>query len=222
MLVVFKFLAHLYFLFKYSALLQFWSCSAERCGHFVLNVDVSPIMIISWHQEIACFLSLEWHYFAVCCELVSAWEFVLWIFVHIQLLVLLRRLHQIALDEHFNLQSQIILVGIAANPKEVEAVLLVDGVFHVVELTSIILKELVSSVVGRKLDRLVQFVEQWAAYYFYLSIRGALLSLLHLLELDILCNVLLMQLHVNLRVRVDIDHPLLICVLIAGLREMLF
>jgi len=178
-------------------------------------------MIVSRHEEVACFLSLEWHYFAISGKLIGTGELILRIFINVQLLILLSRLDKVTFDEHFNLKCQIILIRITTDPKEVKSVLFVNSVFHVIELPSIILKELVSPVIRGQLNSFVQLVKQWATYYFYLTIGGALLSLLDLLELDILGDILLVQLHVDLGVWVDVDHPLLISVLITGLSKML-
>ena len=81
-------------------LLLFWSI------YLFLNVDVSPIVMGRWNEEIASLFTLLWSNVAVGCELVVAtWELVLWIFVDVKFLVLLGGLKLIALKKHFYLKT---------------------------------------------------------------------------------------------------------------------
>lgn len=196
-------------------------CSTQRSCDFLLNVNIGPIVVVGWDEEIARLLPLQWHDLTIGCEFVGAREFVLWVLVHVQLLILLGGLYQVALDEHLYFEREIVLIGVASYTQEIEAVLLVYCILHVVELAAVVLEELIRSWVRCELDCFVQLVKERPANVLDQPVRRAFLRLLDLLELDILRDVLLVELHIDLSVRVDVDHPLLVGVLISSFREVL-
>lgn len=83
----------------------------------LLDVDVGPIVMSGGHQEVAGLLALLWPDVAVGGELViTSWELVLWILVHIQFLVLLCCFQLVALKKHFDLEAKIVLVAVCSDP----------------------------------------------------------------------------------------------------------
>lgn len=101
-------------------------------------------MVSSWHEEIACLLSLVGPYVAICGELVVAsWEFVFGVLVYIELFILLSCFQMVAFEEHLDFEAEVILIGVGTNSEIIEPVLLVHGVLHVVEISLMGFKELV-------------------------------------------------------------------------------
>ena len=110
-----------------------------------------------WNKEIASLFALFGSDVAVCCEFeVTTWELVLWILVNIKLLVLLSCFKLIALKKHFNLETQILFVRICSYSQEIEAMLFIDGVLHVVKVSLMNLEELVVFRIIGKLDCLLK------------------------------------------------------------------
>ena len=108
-------------------------------------------MVCSWHQEITSLFALFRPNVAICCELiVSTRELVLWILVDIELLTLLRSFHLITLEKHFDFEAQVKLVGVSSDSQEVEAMLLVNGVFDVVEVSLVNFEEfIILGIIGK-------------------------------------------------------------------------
>jgi hypothetical protein len=98
--------------------------------------------------------------------------------------------------------------------------LLVDRVFHVVELALVLLEELVGLGVRRKHDRLVQLALKWSVDALDNAVGGAFLGLFHLLELNFRTGIGFQALHINFTRLVPVSHTLLIGVLVACFREV--
>ena len=63
-------------------------------------------MFLGCYKEVASFLALLWPNVAVSCQLVvTFWEFILWVLVDVDFLILLCGLYMISFQEHFHLQS---------------------------------------------------------------------------------------------------------------------
>ena len=101
-------------------------------------------MLLGWHEEIASFLALFRPNIAVSRQLViSIREFILWVLVDVYFLILLCGFHMISLQEHFNLQSEILVQIICAYSQEIETVLLVHRIFCVEPILILDLEEMV-------------------------------------------------------------------------------
>lgn len=115
-----------------------------RYVYLLLDIDISPIMVARWHQEITCFLALFRPYIAISGQLVvTTWEFVHRVLVYIHFFVVFSGLYVVSFKEHFDLQTEICCLRIRSNSQKVESVLFVHGVFHVVVLFTVDFKEFV-------------------------------------------------------------------------------
>ena len=177
-------------------------------------------MVRGRHDEVTRPLTLQRADVAESGELVVAGELVLGILVDVELLALLAAFDEVALHEHLDLQTQVVVVRVAADPQEVEPVPLVDRVLHVVELALVLLEELVRVRVRGEHDGLVQLALEWAVEALDQAIGAALLGLLRLLSLDLEVEVAAHAVHVDLARVVPVRHALLVRVLVAGLGEV--
>ena len=101
-------------------------------------------MFLGWHKEVTSFLALLWPNVAVSRELVvTIWEFVLWILVDVNFLILLCCLYMISFQEHFHLQSEVLVQIICAYSQEIETVLLIHSILSVEPILILYLKEMV-------------------------------------------------------------------------------
>lgn len=99
--------------------------------------------------------------------------------------------------------------------------LLIDGILHVVELTLVDLEELVGSWIRGKSDGFVELTLKRSLNILNNSIRRSNTSLLNFFYLHVLHHISLVQLHINLSVRIDVDHSFLISILISCLSKPL-
>jgi len=101
-------------------------------------------MFLSWHKEVASFLALLWPNVAVCRELVvTIWEFILWILVDVNFLILLCCLYMIPFKEHFDFKSEVLVQIICAHSQEIETMLLVHSILSVKPILILDLEEMV-------------------------------------------------------------------------------
>lgn len=115
-----------------------------RYVYFFLYIHISSIMMRGWHQKVASFLALLRPYVAVCRQLVIAtWEFICRVFVHINFLFVLCSFYMVSLQKHFHFQAKIGGFWVRSNSQEIEAVLFIHSIFHVVVLFSVDFEELI-------------------------------------------------------------------------------
>ena len=119
-------------------------------------------MVGGGHQEVTVLLVELRPDFAVSGKFVIvAWHFVVSLdVVDIDLLVLLGGLDLVSLQEHLHLQTEVVLITISADSKEVEPVLVVHCILSVVFLSPLDVEVLVVLRIVCQHDGLPQFLVQ--------------------------------------------------------------